>query len=201
MVKTKAVPCFCNKIPALAGIFCLLLIITGCKTGETPEEVTTAFWHALAVNDLETARKYATKDSQALVNSHSDLPLDKAALTTGEAEINGDNASVEVQVEYELFGRNQQMQFNTFLSKEDDLWKVDYQQTLAGMPAPLLGSLFQFMRNFSEQFNQQLEQQLPLIEQFFESFGQEIYKQMEEFNREFQKPFPQKREDPYEGTI
>lgn len=155
----------------------------------------------MAVNDLETARKYATKDSQKLVANHSDLPLDKATMETGEAQIDGDRASVEVQMDYEMFGQNQQLQFNTFLSKEDDLWKVDYQQTLASMPAILLGSLFEFLRNFSEQFNQQLEQQLPMIEQLFESFGEEMHKQIEEFNRQFEKPFPSKKKDPYQGTI
>ena len=178
-----------------------MLLLTGCKTGETPEEVTKAFWHALAVNDLETARKYATKESQHLVTIHSDLPLEEASLETGETQIDGDTASVEVRIGYELLSQNQQFRFNTLLSKENELWKVDYQQTVASMPGILLGSFFDFLRNLSATFNQQLEEQLPLIEKLFESFGEQLNKQIEEFNRQLEKPFPGEKKDPYHGTI
>ena len=178
-----------------------MLLLAGCKTGETPEEVTKAFWHALAVNDLETAKKYATKDSQNLIASYPDLLLDKASFETGETQINDDTAKVDVSIKHEMFGQNQLLRFKTFLSKQNGLWKVDYQQTLANMPGILLGSFFEILRNFSKNFSDQMEQQLPMIEKLFESFGEQLNKQIEEFNRQLEKPFPPEKNDPYRDTI
>ena len=58
-----------TKSPArLVGLF-FALLLSGCQTGKSPEEVIALFWHELAQGQVENARKQATQDTQQLVNA------------------------------------------------------------------------------------------------------------------------------------
>ena len=202
-MKTKAAhkPQLNTKSPVIIGLFCLQFLVVSCQTAaEQPAEVTKAFWIALAKNDLQTARQFVTQDSHSLITEASE-PAKDVPLKIGTIEINDQNATVETQTIVQSDGSNKEVQFKTYLKKENGLWKVDYQQTLDNMPNSVFADLFESLQGLGETFNKQLEQQIPLIEKEFEKFGQQMQEQIEEFNRELNKPRPSEQQDPYRNSI
>ena len=189
-----------TKSPIIIGLFCLQLLLVSCQTADQPADITKAFWVALAKNDLQTARQFATQDSHSLITEASE-PAKEVPLQIGTIEINDQNATVETQMIVQSDGSNKEVQFKTYLEKENGLWKVDYQQTLDNMPNSVFADLFESLQGLGETFNKQLEQQIPLIEKEFEKFGQQMQEQIEEYNRELNKPRPSEQQDPYRNSI
>lgn len=180
------------KSPAyLTGLFCLLVLISGCQTPKTPEQVTAAFWTALIQADLETAKKFATQNSQHLITEEE--ARENATLSTAKIVINGSHATVETTMIEE--GRT--ISFNTALLKEGDLWKIDYQQTLTNISTIPFNGIFKSLEEIGETLNKQLEQQMPLFEKQIESFGEELKKQLDEFGRYLENPKKWKKQHPY----
>jgi hypothetical protein len=180
------------KSPAyLTGLFCLLVLISGCQTPKTPEQVTAAFWTALIQADLETAKKFTTQNSQHLITEEE--ARENSTLNTGKIVINGSHATVETTMIEE--GRT--ISFNTALLKEGDLWKIDYQQTLTNISAIPFNGIFKSLEEIGETLNEQLEQQMPLFEKQIESFGEELKQQLDEFGRYLENPKKWKKQHPY----
>ena len=187
------------KNPALvAGFFLVMLLLSGCQTIKTPEQVTAAFWHAMARGDVEAARKLATQETRDLVSKQQNL--ENAKVQTGKIVINGVSATVETVLTLNKPENNKPLSFNTVLSKENDLWKVDYQHTLDNVLNQPLGELFKSLRAIGDTINKQLERQIPLIQKQIETFSDELIKELEEFNRQLEKNTPPEKQ-PHRGTI
>ena len=174
----------------LIGLFCICILISACQTPKTPEQVSTAFWIALTIGDLETAKKYATRESQQLITDQDARP--NATLSTGKIVIDGNQATVETN----LSEQGKVIAFNTSLLKEGERWKVDFQQTRRNISAVPLSGIFKSLENIGETLNNQLEQQMPLLEKQIESFGEELKKQLEEFSRYLEDPKKWEKEHP-----
>jgi hypothetical protein len=185
-----------NKSPALlAGLVGLLLILSGCQTATTPEEVTNVFWEALMHGDIESAKRQATQQTQQLVGKQQ--PMENSSLRIGQIIINVPNATVETIITE----NNKTLSFNTVLFKENNHWKVDYQQTLLNISNEPFSGIIKNLQNIGDIFNKQLEQQIPLIEKEIESFGEELKQQLDEFGRNLEKSKPPKKQQPYRDTI
>jgi len=179
----------------LVGLFSLLLMLSGCQTPKTPEQVTAAFWTALIQGNVEIAKKLATQKSQNLVTEQETKK--NATLSTGKIVIDGQTATVETLITE----NNRINSFNTALVKESDLWKVDYQQTLINISAIPFNDVFKSLEGLGETFKKQLEQQMPLFEKQIESFGEELKQQLDEFGRYLEDPKKWKKQHPYRGSI
>lgn len=179
--------------PALTGLFCLLLL-AGCQTTPSPEEVSERFWQAMTNNDLVTARQYATTDSQDLISDESKLPwpLQQVTLQMGDSTITDHSAKVTTFVRSPNLPQNRQLSFDTLLLKQDGLWKVDYRHTLESIPTVALQILRENLKIFGEKLGHQFEQQLPFFNQLMREFTEELNQQIEEFNRRFDKKRPNK---------
>lgn len=173
------------------------MLLSGCQTDWPPETVTRLFWLALAGNDLNAARQFATPATRDLVGKGPQPAWKIETLKTGEVRIiNGTQAVVAAEVEY-----NRQepeaariLHFDTYLVREQDAWKVDYRKTLDNLPLNPFDELIQNLQNLGETIGKQLEKQLPRIEEDMRSFGEQLNeqlnKQLEEFERELEKAFP-----------
>lgn len=167
-----------------------MLLLGGCQTDQPPETVARLFWLALSRNDLNTAKQLATADSREWVGK-GPLPAWKIeTLKVGEVRIDGDQAVVETQVEYDRPNNTRILHFDTFLLREDKTWKVDYRKTRSFMPLHPFTELLQNLQNLGESFGEQLQQQLPQIEEGIHSFGEELNDQLKELQRELEKAFP-----------
>lgn len=189
-----------TKNPALlAGFFILAFMLSGCQAVKTPDQVTAAFWQAMARGDVETARREATQETQHLVSKQQNL--ENADIQTGKILIEGFNATVETVITLKKVENNKPLLFKTVLLKENDRWKVDYQQTLNNLLNRPFGEIFKSLRAIGDTINKQLEQQIPLIEKEIKSFSEELIKQLEEFNREIEKNSPPEKQQPPRSTI
>lgn len=189
-----------KSLAELAGLFSLLFMLSGCQAVLTPEQVTLEFWEAMAQGDLESARKHATQETQHLVTKQQNL--EGASLKTGEVVIDGPNATVSTIMTLKKPENNEYLSFNTVLLKENDLWKVDYQQTLNNLSILPFGELFNSLRAIGDAINKELEQQVPLFEKQIKSFSEELIRQLDEFRRNLEKSIPPpEKQKSYPGTI
>lgn len=184
-----------NKLFGIIGLINLLLLLSGCQTVLTPEQVTQAFWEAMAQGDLETARMHATRESQSLVTRQQNL--EEASLQTKPGVIDGRNAKVATVLTLKKPENNKILTFDTVLLKENDQWKVDYQQTLNNLLHQPFGEIFKSLREIGETINKELERQIPLFEKQLKSFSEELIRQLEEFRRQLEKPIPPDKQQTY----
>ena len=188
-----------KRLAGLAGFFSLLFMLSGCQAVLSPEQVTLAFWEAMAQGNLESARKHATQETQHLVTKQQNL--EGASIKTGEVVVNGPNAKVSTIMTLKKPESNKPLLFNTVLLKESDIWKVDYQKTLNNLSILPLGEFFKNLRAIGDAINKELEQQVPLFEQQIKSFSEELIRQLDEFRRNLEKSIPPEKQKPYSGSI
>lgn len=200
-VLSKNLPCYhAKKKPVgLAGFLSLLFLLSGCQAALTPEQVTTAFWVAMAESNLGSAREYATQGTQHLVTKQQNL--EEATVKTGTILIDGSNATVATVMTLKKTQDNKALSFDTVLLKENDLWKVDYQRTLNNLSNLPFGDIFKSLQAIGETINKELEQQIPLFEKQIKSFSEELIRQLDEFRRQLEKAAPPEKQQPRSSTI
>lgn len=200
-VLSISLPCCLTKksLFGLSGLLILLLLLGGCQAVLSPEQVTTAFWEAMAEGNLEAARKYATQETQHLVIKQQNL--EDATVKTGAILIDGPNATVATVMTLKKPESNKNLSFDTVLLKENDLWKVDYQRTLNNLSNLPFGEIFKSLRAIGETINKELEQQIPLFEKQIKSFSDELIRQLDEFRRQLEKAAPPEKQQPHSSTI
>ena len=200
-VSIKSFPCYHTKksLAGLAGLLSLLLLLSGCQSVLTPEQVTTEFWEAMVEGNLDSARKYATQETQLLVTKQQNM--EDATLKTGVILIDGSNATVSTIITLKKPESNKVLSFDTVLLKENDQWKVDYHRTLNNLSNLPFGDIFKSLRGIGETINKELEQQIPLFDKQIKSFSEELTRQLDEFRRQLEKPVPPQKQEPHPGSI
>jgi hypothetical protein len=183
----------------LAGLLSLLFLLSGCQAVLTPEQVTTAFWQAMAEGNPDSAGKYATSETQHLVTNQQNLK--DATVKTGAVLIDGANATVATVMALKKTDGANVWSFDTVLLKEHDLWKVDYQRTLNNLSNLPFGDIVKSLQAIGETINKGLEQQIPLFEQQIKSFSEELIRQLDEFHRQLEKSAPPEKQQPHSNTI
>ncbi len=164
----------------------VLVLLAACQTTKdtTPDTVTTAFWQAVISGNLQAAQGHVTKDSQSLLAA--DQGRKYSSVQIGAMTLDGDSATVVTQ----LSQNDKKISFNTALLKENDVWKVDYQQTRMNISIVPFQGIVNELQNIGETFGEQLQQQVPLLEKSLENFGDELKRQLEDFNRALEKSTP-----------
>ena len=192
-----------KSLTGLIGLLAVLFLLSGCQAALTPEQVTTEFWEAMAEGNLDSAKKYATQETQHLVTKQQNL--EEAAVKTGAILIDGSNATVSTVVTLKKPENNKDLSFDTVLLKENDLWKVDYQRTLNNLSNLPFGDIFKSLRAIGEtinkELNKELEQQVPLFEKQIKSFSDELIRQLDEFRRQLEKAAPPEKQEPHSSII
>ncbi|MDD5579464.1 MAG: hypothetical protein PHY16_09325 [Methylobacter sp.] len=200
-------PFFCkgkwqrNSPAKIAGLFLLLIFANSCQTAKTPEEITLVFWKELTQGNVETAKKFATQDTQNLITRQQDK--ENSTLQIGQITINGPNANVQTIITSPAIAKKPVLSFNTVLLKEDNQWQVDYRQTLNNISNEPFYGIFKSLEDIGETFNKQLGEQMPLIEKEIKSFEEILKQQLDEFGRalkNYKSPAPEKQQ-PYGNTI
>jgi hypothetical protein len=200
-VSIKSFPGYHTKksLAGLAGLLSLLFLLSGCQAVLTPEQVTTEFWEAMVEGNLDSARKYATQETQQLVTKQQNM--EDATLKTGVVLIDGSNATVSTIITLKKPEGNKVLSFDTVLLKENDQWKIDYHRTLNNLSNLPFGDIFKSLREIGETINKELEQQIPLFDKQIKSFSEELTRQLDEFRRQLEKPVPPEKQEPHPGSI
>jgi hypothetical protein len=115
------------------GLFCFLLLVSACNRVENPDDVTIAFWTALAENNYEKAAEYSTEGSASLFNEK----LLNSSLQIGRVKYVCDGATVETYIR--LQSEASSSSFKTILIRdyEENQWKVDYPRTIVNINAAI----------------------------------------------------------------
>jgi hypothetical protein len=145
---------------------------------------------ALDGNHVDAARQLASEGTRGLVGKAPQPEWKIDTLKTGEVRIDGTQAAVETEVEYDRPEPVHTLRFDTFLVREDNTWKVDYRKTRDYMLLHPFGELLQNLQNLGETFGEQLQKQLPQIEEGIHSFGEQLNEQLKQFERDLEKAFP-----------
>jgi len=191
---------FCVKSPIVYTFGLLFLLsVTACQSTKTAEDITIAFWSAIGDNNLELAKKYCSAQSKPLLSSSHHYSFQNTTLNYGKIVIDGNQATVETLT---ITADDKQHSFITYLLKEDNNWKVDYQRSRKNLEnSQLFIDLFKSLENLSDTINKQLEQQLPLIEKGIKSFEREFKQKIDDLENELKKSFPQKKQYPNQKSI
>ena len=116
----------------ILSVAIVLTALSGCKTGAgDPKSVLMSFIDALSKRDINTAKKYATKDSEAMLSmmemamkmapdSSTDNSFNKENMEFSDATITGDKATVPVKDK--MSGETTVFT----LKKESSAWKVAF---------------------------------------------------------------------------
>lgn len=121
----------------LLGITVFVLVLSGCQSGGSgnPKEVLSQFFKALSKKDVDQAKKYATKDSEGMLNmmemgmkmsanmqnDHADKMLEMMQnVDMGNPVINGDKATITVK------DKKSGESTDFILRKENGNWKVAF---------------------------------------------------------------------------
>jgi hypothetical protein len=107
------------------------------------------------------------------------------------------NASVTTTINR----NNKPVTFNTVLLKENDGWKVDFQQTHTNIAMVPFEGIAKSLQDIGDTFTNQLEQQIPLIEKEVESLGNELKGEIEKFGETLKKPNPPAKPKNHTGAI
>ena len=178
-----------------------LLSVSACQSTKTVEEITLAFWSAIAENNLAIAKKYCSVQSRPLLSSSQHNIFQNTTLSYGKIVIDGHQATVETLIIPDD-ANSKKSSFITFLLKENNNWKIDCQRSSKNLEnSQLFIDLFKSLNRLSDTVNKELEHQLPLIEQGIKSFEQEFKQKIDDLESEFNKTFPQKRQVPEQKSI
>lgn len=164
-------------IKSQAIILFSVVFLGACAHQPNPEDVTRSFWQAVVHNDLDTARKLTTKESQSSISVLDNKKKMLGRVEVGAARINETTAEVPTTLIGEQNGKETRLELNTFLTQEEKKWKVEGDKTInALMASSLQGMLQNLTTNFSA---------------MGEALNQSITSGLGEFLGELQKSIPQ----------
>lgn len=118
-----------KRLALVAVFFCFLLLIAGCSKPINPDDVTIAFWTALAENNLEKATNYSTEGSAQLFNEK----LRNASVQVGKVKYDCDSATVRTHITLQSAATRSTFKTVLIRDTEQNRWKVDYPRTVGNI--------------------------------------------------------------------
>ena len=192
------------------------LVLTGCFEPKSPQDVTQEFWEAVITHNVEDAIEYSTLLDTKSYDAFN-KKWDGYQSVVAKIVIEGNQAEVETRLSrINDAGKNHKI-INTYLVKQDELWKVDYVRTAESMNVGVfnqfLGQLNQLGNQLSEtltdssdKFNiemQRLEDELRNLansvddeaNKIVEQYGTELKKSIEELAESIDKALKEHKDD------
>lgn len=169
-----------------------LALFAGCSNPETPQEVTAAFWQAMAENDAGDVVEYSTLADASAFDGYQRSWTD-AVPSYGRVVIDDDEASIVTRVPAESGAAGEQLEIATYLVRVDGQWLVDYGRTGDAIvnPSPfsgILGELNRIGEKLSASFSSssgQLERDMEQLARDLQIYSQEMSQQAGEAMAEF----------------
>lgn len=94
----------------------------------TPSNVTKKFWDALSENNTEKAKEYSVKGTLDSTSVIKNAKINIIEISR-KHRIDNEIAYVDTVVEVTKNGKKRKYEFETVVIKENNLWKVDFNQT------------------------------------------------------------------------
>lgn len=182
-------PSFGSRLFALFAV----LLIAACAEPLGPEDVAREFWNALEQGDTRAVKRHVKAADAATLGSLDDvLPVSNA--TFDRIVIDGDVASIATTVTIEG-DKALQFPLQTHLVREEAVWKVDYDRTIAavanaGKLAAVIDKVHEFgntLQQGIERSVEELESTLPQIEQELSRIEGEIKQRVPELRNRLER--------------
>jgi len=184
----------CLRVIVLLGA---ALFIASCFVPDTPQQVTAAFWKAVVNNDAAAAVKYSTlSDAKYFDGFSRDWKGYQAKW--GRVIIDQAKASVVTEFTAPANSGKHDRSFITYLVRQDDSWKVDYDQTKIAINGGILNQLIGRLNRFgndvsrqldasSERFRLEMDRLSRQLEQMVDTFDKEAGRISDEYLDELRK--------------
>ena len=106
----------------------LALTLSACNKYETPQEVTRVFWQSVINGDVAGVVKYSTLASET---GYDAFARDWKGMipSWGKIIIDEKEARVHTHISTPDAAKSEMLYFVTYLVKQEDKWKVDYEKT------------------------------------------------------------------------
>ena len=198
-------------------IITLLSICGGllsCQSSMTSLQVSEKFWEGIEKKNISLITIYSISDSGYSVDDIKQLP-DVSAITFGMIIIDADIAEIETQVTITTDEKNVDVLLKTFLEREDDVWRVNYKQSILLLKTnqgmiELLGGVQELTEGLAEEIEESVEEfkkkAMPEIESKLEQAEEALRDKIPEFKnmldelldglkRSLEKAIPSKEEE------
>jgi hypothetical protein len=179
-----------NRWSHFVFMVALVLVIAGCSRPETPQQVATEFWQALAEGKSDAAVGLST-----LVNVGAIEDLGSGQISSlpefGKVVIDADKATIETILATNKSAGDAvagaRREITTYLVRMDDQWLVDYQRTREAMASrPSFIGLKEDLSHLREQFDDavgrssdQIAEQVDRLTKDFQTYSEETGKKAE----------------------
>ena len=174
----------------------LLVVFAGCTKPETPQQVATEFWQAMAEGNTKRAVELCTLTGTSALDG-----FDRDWLNTlpdfGRVVIDADQATIVTHLPGDVGVKDAEAgarrEITTFLVRVNDQWLVDYQRTREAVTEPsALSGLKNDISKLREQLEgavgrsrEQISEQLDRLTREFENYSEETGKKAEEILESF----------------
>lgn len=165
----------------------LSVLIAGCSRPETPQQVATEFWQAVAEGDAQDAVDLSTLTDTGALDEFGREWLNTLP-DFGRVVIDADQATIVTNLPADA-----RREITTYLVRVDDQWLVDYQRTYDAVtePSPLSG-LVNDISELREQFDdvvgrsrEQISQRMDELAKDFENYSDETGQKAQEVLESF----------------
>jgi predicted small secreted protein len=158
-----------RTIFSLAVFLLFSLLLTACNKPKTPQEVSSAFWYAVIQGKEQDAVRYSTLASTEEFDSfghnwHGMIPA------WGRVIIDEKEARIHTHISKPDASESEMLYFVTYLVKQEDGWKVDYEKT--GRLVRASAAVSDFVNRITTMGNE--------ITRRMEETGNEISRQLED---------------------
>lgn len=183
--------------PRFIGLFFSVLLLSACMGPKTPQEVTQAFWDAVINNRAEDVVEYSTLTDARYYDGFS-KDWTGFQPSWGKVVIEGNEASIASKFKSPVGSNMDDRQFTTYLVRENETWKVDYEKTAEGLRggvfSNLFGALSQMGNDLSKQlkssaddFNAEMERMSKKMEEMSNEYRQQATESIERYSDDLQK--------------
>ena len=162
-----------GKIRTLIVTTLIGFSLSSCQSPETPLQVTQHFWQAVIEDKPDEVVKYSTlievKDYDRFSTNWSGFQP-----SLGRITIENNNASVVSQFTPPAGADLKERKLTTYLVKQNEAWKVDYQKTRDAMKTDQAGSLFGKLNEIGKDLQKQLEDSADEFNSEMEQLGEKL---------------------------
>lgn len=136
---------FATNRPVLTASALLGLGFTlqGCG-GEGPDGVAEQFWHAAQARDAATVEALSIPSDNTTFNFENE-ESEIRSIEMGETSVEGDRAEVETDLDMRSGEKTLDVEFLTVLTRADDQWLVDMDETSSEIMKAVLGASMEEM--------------------------------------------------------
>lgn len=167
----------------------LLLGLNACSSQDTPKSVSSEFWQAVQIRDMESAKQVATWDTVDYLKYLKSEKLHPERFELGEEMIGESRAEVSTTLFMKKMGKaGVKLPGVTVLVKTEKGWRVDVKKTLGTVVKHTVNNVFDQLNGLMQEGIKELDKSLS---ESMDDIGKALEEGAEELKKELSRPiFP-----------